>query len=274
MNIIEAVDYLGISRKQFENYFKFSKEIPSHKNGSRWCFEVSDLDKWRDLKEQRTILLDYDDYKACFEFAVKMAYSTHQRHGTGIRGQRSEVQTADDFVMGIMAEFAVRKFLHDRFTVSVVLDTEVHQGNITPQDFVGVIENGVQRECSIGVAVKSSKIKSCFNVIPPLEYEDLTRRSDVYIFARVDIPSDHLFRSVKDHPLFSEVAPYLENTEGFRSIGDWGHVPVWITGFNYFEEFHRVTEIPGQKFEGHRYVCSVGEMHNQDVEWLDFIKSL
>jgi len=274
MNIIEAVEYLGISRKQFENYFKFSKEIPSHKNGNRWCFEESDLDKWRDLKEQRTILLDYDDYKACFEFAVKMAYSTHQRHGTGIRGQRSEVQTADDFVMGIMAEFAVRKFLHSSFNVSVVLDTEVHQGNITPQDFVGIVENGVQRDCRIGVAVKSSKLKSCFNVIPPLEYEDQDRRSDVYIFARVDIPSDHLFRSVKDHPLFSEVAPYLENTEGFRSIGDWNPVPVWITGYNNFAEFNRVTEIPGQKFEGHRYVCSVGVMHNQDDDWLSLVNRL
>ena len=44
--------------------------------------------------------------------------------------------------------------------------------HITPQDFNGIYEDGKLRDVKLGVAVKSSKIKNCFNIIPPIEYEN------------------------------------------------------------------------------------------------------
>lgn len=272
----EAQEFLSIEKKAFENYFKNSREIPSfqQKKGARWKFKKSDLDKWKKLKEERTVNLNLVEYERCFEFAIKMAYASRQSRGTGIRGVRSEVQMADDFILGILAEHGVQKFLKEKFRVEVELDTEVHQDHITEQDFVGLYENGKIRSIKVGVAIKSSKWKNCFNVIDPLEYENPNRKSDVYIFVRVGLPSDHLFRILREHSFFKKVKDFLDNEKSFRKIKELGEIPIWITGFSYHGELERVKEIPGQKFEDWRYIKSVGEMHNSDEDWKELIKKL
>jgi hypothetical protein len=45
--------------------------------------------------------------------------------------------------------------------LEIKLDLEVHPDHITPQDFDGIIENRKVRPVKIGVAIKSSKWKSC-----------------------------------------------------------------------------------------------------------------
>jgi len=275
MNSKEAQEYLSINKKEFENFFKNSKEIPAVKEKGRWQFKKSDLDSWKKLKEKRTVNLTLAEYEKCFEFAIKMAYSSNASHGTGIRGVRSEVQMADDFILGILAEQGVQKFLKDKFGVEIKLDMEVHPDHITPQDFDGIYEQGKLRSVKIGVAVKSSKVKSCFNIIPPIEYENEGRKSDVYIFVRVGLPSDHLFRILREHSFFKKVKDFLEEEDNFKKIKELGKIPIWIAGFSYHEEFKKVTEIPGQKFDGnpnYRYAVSVGEMHNSDEDWKELIK--
>lgn len=273
----QAQEYISIEKKAFENYFKNSKEIKAVKERGRWWFNKKDLDNWKKLKESRTVVLALPEYEKCFEFAIKMAYSSRASHGTGIRGVRSEVQMADDFILGILAEHGVQKFLKDKFRVDVKLDMEVHPDHITPQDFDGIYEGEKIRSVKIGVAIKSSKIKSCFNVIPPIEYENKGRKSDVYIFVRVGLPSDHLFRILREHSFFKTVKDFLEKSEGFRKIKELREIPIWIAGFSYHKEFRKVTEIPGQKFDGnpnYRYVVGVGEMHNSDRDWKELLKKL
>lgn len=273
----EAIEYLGINEKEFENYFKSSGEIKGFKDGARFKFKKSDLDCWKELKEDRTVILSMPEYVKCFEFAIKMAYSTKASHGTGIRGVRSEVQMADDFILGILAEHGVQKFLKEKFGADIKLDMEVHPDHITQQDFDGILDKGKMRKVKIGVAVKSSKWKSCWNIIAPIEYENADRKSDVYIFARVGLPSDHLFRILREHSFFKNVKDFLERSEGFRKILELKEIPVWITGFSYHDEFDKVKEIPGQKFDGnpdYRYVKSVGNMHNSTEDWKSFIKKL
>ncbi len=268
----EAVEYLGISPKEFYNYFKFSKEIKGEKVGARFQFKKFDLDSWKKLKESRTVVLSLVEYEKCFEFAIKMAYGTRQSRGTGIRGARSEVQKADDFILGILAEHGVQKFLKEKFGVDVELDTEVHLDHITEQDFVGIKDKGRTRQVKIGVAVKSSKWKNCFNVIDPLEYDSPNRKSDVYIFVRVGLPSDHLFRILREHSFFKKVKDFLEKEDGFRKIGELKEIPVWIAGFSYHGEFNKVKSIPNQGFRDWRYVVSVGNMHNSDEDWKELVK--
>lgn len=277
LNSREAQEYLNINPKAFQNYFRNSEEIKAYKEGGRWKFKKADLDAWKNLKENRTVNLALPEYEKCFEFAIKMAYSGKASHGVGIRGVRSEVQMSDDFILGILAEHGVQKFLKHKFNVDIKLDMEVHPEHITPQDFDGISENGKTRDVKIGVAVKSSKWKSCFNIIPPIEYENATRKSDVYIFVRVGLPSDHLFRILREHSFFKKVKDFLEKSEGFRRIKELKEIPIWIAGFSYHEELEKVTEIPGQKFTGnpdYRYVKSVGKMHNSDDDWEELIKKL
>ena len=277
MNSREALEYLGIKKKEFENYFKSSKEIPAFKEGNRWKFKKSDLDSWNNLKKQRIVNLSIAEYEKCFEFAIKMSYSGHASHGTGIRGVRSEVQMADDFILGILAEHGVKKFLKDKFGVEIKLDMEVHPSHITPQDFDGIKDGKEIRAVKIGVAVKSSKWKNCFNIIPPIEYENSGRNSDIYIFVRVGLPSDHLFRILREHSFFKSVKDFLEDSEEFRKIKELGEIPIWITGFSYHKELEKVTKVPGLEFSGnpnYRYVKSVGDMHNSDEDWKELIKKL
>jgi hypothetical protein len=59
----------------------------------------------------------------------------------------------------------VQKFLKDKFGTKIKLDLEVHPEHITPQDFDGIEVKEVIRDVNIGVAIKSSKLKSCFNII-------------------------------------------------------------------------------------------------------------
>lgn len=274
LNSKEAVEYLNIEKKHFENYFKNSKEIPSFKERGRWKFKKEDLDSWKNLKEKRVVNLSIKEYEKCFEFAIKMAYASKQSHGTGIRGARSEMQMADDFIVGILAEHGVQKFLKDKFGVEIKLDMDVHP-HITEQDFDGIYENSKLRKVKIGVAVKSSKWKSCFNVIDPLEYENKNRKSDVYIFCRVGIPSDHLFRILREHSFFKNVKDFLDREENFRKIKNLGEIPIWIAGFSYHGEFDKVNEIPGQSFgDNYRYIVSVKNMHNSDEDWKELIKKL
>lgn len=277
LNSREACEYLGIGKKEFENFFKNSNEIPAIKERGRWKFKKIDLNEWKELKKNRTVYLNIPEYEKCFEFAIKMAYSSRQSHGTGIRGVRSEVQMADDFILGILAEQGVQKFLKNKFGIEIKLDMEVHPTHITPQDFDGIKDSGKIRPVKIGVAVKSSKWKNCWNIIPPIEYENQDRKSDVYIFVRVGLPSDHLFRILREHSFFKNVKDFLENSDGFREIKKLKEIPIWITGFSYHGEFEKATEIPGQSFSGninYRYVKRVGEMHNSDIDWKNLIKRL
>ena len=280
----EAIEYLQIPEKHFDNFFKNSGEIKSFKKGSRWCFLKTDLDFWKSLREERTITLSLKEYETCFEFAIKMVYGGLSLNG--IRGQRTEVQGADDVILGILAEHAIKKFLDIKFNTIIELDEEVHPENITPQDFNLIKVGNTSRIPNVGVGVKGSKWKSSFLILTPIEFETQGRKSDVYIFARVGLPSDHLFRILRDHSFFARVRKFLDENDKFKKIDELKEIPVWICGFTYSEELERVTEIPGQKFTGkkakegeeeepgYRYVKSVKGMHNSNEEWNDLIKKL
>lgn len=269
----EAIEFLNIPEKEFKNYFEFSKEIQGEKIGSRWYFDKKSIFDWKKLKEDRTIYLTMDEYETCFEFAMKMVYGGLSLNG--IRGQRTEIQAADDVILGILAEHAVKNLLQKKFKTKIKLDEEVHPEHITPQDFDQIEKNGSFRTPKLGVGIKASKMKNAFLVLGANEVEFPERRSDVYVFARVGLPSDHLFRILRDHSFFGKVRKFFENNDKFRKIEKLENIPIWICGFAYVDELEKVTEIPGQEFSnGHRYVKSVGKLRNTDKNWNDLIAKL
>jgi hypothetical protein len=268
-----SIEFLGIAEKDFKNYHEFSGEIKGRQINRRWYFDKNDLTVWKTLKEGRTINLSIEEYEVCFEFAIKMVYGGLSLNG--IRGQRTEVQAADDVILGILAEHAIKTFLHKKFNTDIKLDEKVHPEEITPQDFDQIKDGGAFRTPKLGVGVKASKMKNAFLVLGSNEFELPERKSDVYIFARVGLPSDHLFRILRDHSFFGKVRKFLDQHVDFKKILKLEEIPVWICGFAYAEELEKVTSIPGQEFSnGHRYVKSVGKLHNSDEDWKNFIRKL
>ncbi|MCX6722176.1 MAG: hypothetical protein NTY04_03225 [Candidatus Staskawiczbacteria bacterium] len=269
----EAIKLIEIPEKDFKNYHEFSEEIKGRQINRRWYFDKNDLIIWKSLKENRTINLSIEEYEVCFEFAIKMVYGGLSLNG--IRGQRTEVQAADDVILGILAEHAIKTFLHKKFSTDIKLDEKVHPEEITPQDFDQIRDKGVFRRPKLGVGVKASKMKNAFLVLGSNEFELPERKSDVYIFARVGLPSDHLFRILRGHSFFGKVRKFLDEHVNFKKILKIEKIPVWICGFAYAEELEKVTSIPGQEFSnGHRYVKSVGKLHNSDKDWKDLIRKL
>lgn len=269
----EAVDFLDIPEKDFNNYFESSNEIQGEKIRGRWYFGLRAISEWKKLKEDRTIYLTLEEYEKCFEFAIKMVYGGLSLNG--MRGQRTEVQAADDVILGILAEYAIKNFLSDKFTTKIKLDEEVHPDHITPQDFDQIEKGGIFRTPKLGVGIKASKMKNAFLVLGGNEVDSPERRSDVYIFARVGLPSDHLFRILRDHSFFGRVRKFFENNEKFKKIEELKNIPIWICGFAYVNELEKVTEIPGQEFSnGYRYVKSVSKLHNSDKDWEELIAKL
>jgi len=269
----EAIKFLDIPEKDFENYHKFSKEIEGVQINRRWYFYKDDLTAWKKLKKDRTIDLSIKEYEVCFEFAIKMVYGGLSLNG--IRGQRTEVQAADDVILGILAEHAIKTFLFKKFSTKIELDEKVHPEEITPQDFDQINDGDLFRKPKLGVGVKASKMKNAFLVLGANEFELPGRKSDVYIFARVGLPSDHLFRILRDHSFFGKVRKFLDENINFKKILKLEKIPVWICGFAYAKEFKKVTSIPGQEFSnGHRYVISAGNLYNSDKEWKDLIDKL
>jgi hypothetical protein len=265
----EAIQFLNISEKYFDNYHKYSGEIIGTKIRGRWNFDEEDLNNWKVRKNSRTVRITLEEYEKCLNFGIEIAYSLRNTTGTGIRGARSKMQTADDFTFGILAEIGFQKFLRDKFNTTVNLDHEVHTEYITPQDIVSITENGIERECRFKVAIKSSKYKSCFNIIKPLEYDDNNRNSDRYVFIRVNLPDDHIFGYFKNKfEIFSEATFY-------NSISNLDEIEIWICGYSDYQDFTSVLEIPGQKFDdGYRYVVSTANMKNTDEEWRNFVNEL
>jgi len=74
-------------------------------------FEQAELDRWKNEKKNRTVFLTINEYTKCFVLAIQMSYSKKSSAGTGIRGARSEMQQSDDWILGILAEFGLKKFL-------------------------------------------------------------------------------------------------------------------------------------------------------------------
>lgn len=272
----EAIKYLDIEEKQFTKYFTSSGEIKGFKKKRRWYFNKNQLDQWNLLRKKRTVTLSLKEYERCFEFAIKMAYSPNaKRYGSGIRGERSEVQMADDFILGILAERGLKKVLHKQFNCSITLDMRVHPDHITPQDVLAVkLPGGKQHPSKKCVSMKSSKMKSCFNIITPTEYKKADRKSDIYVFARVGLPSDHLFRILRNHSFFKKAKNFLDRKKKFKKINEIKRVQIWICGYSWRRELEKVKKIPGQKFEDFRYVKCVSKMHNSDKDWRKLIHIL
>jgi hypothetical protein len=270
----EAVKFLGLEEKTFDNFFKKADEFQccERQVGRRYYFKEDELKKWLEGYKWRTIALDVKDYSLCLDFALAQHFRGYVLSDWGTARQREFGQKVTNWIKGQLAEVAVKKFLNREFGIFVELDFRIYD-EIVPQDIISVKENGKQRKPKIGIGIKSSKPKSAYLVLGENEVILPSRRSDVYIFCRPNIPDDHLLRITRDkiieivkkephYPSYKDKIPYFETL--YCEIAGW----CWI------DELEKATSIPGQVFDGIRYVKKSGQLHRSKEAWKELLDKL
>jgi hypothetical protein len=271
----EAIVYLGLDPKTFDNYFKNAAEFPCliRNNGKgRFYFDEDILRKWKEDLAWRTVELDKEDYALCLDFALAQHFRNYVQSDFGTGRQREFGQKITNWVKGQLGEVAVQKFLEREFGINVKLDFDIRD-KIVLQDIIGVEEHGELRDPKIGVGIKSSKPKSAFLVLGANEIMIKERRSDIYIYCRPNIPDDHLLRlakdeineAVKDKPHYSKYKDLMPNFD---------NISCEIVGWCYYTDLREVQEIPGQPFDGTRFVKESGLLRKSKKDWEELIKQL
>lgn len=271
----EAIDFLQIDDKVFDNYFKVAEEfnhLPRSTPNGRFKFSESELREWKRSYDYRTVELNRKEYDICLDFALAMHFRGYVVSDFGSGRQREFGQKVTNWVKGQLGEVGFQRFLKDKFDVDVELDFNIYK-EIVPQDIIGVFDNGKRRKPHIGIGIKSSKPKNAYLILDSNEVELAERRSDVYVFCRVDIPDDHLLRiarndiisSVKGGPLFDN---YKDLVPTFTNI------KCEVAGWCRFNELQTVNSIPGQPFEGERKVIQSGKLRKSIDDWKELISLL
>lgn len=274
----EAVKFLGLDEKTFENYFQNAWEFRCLKrqNGrGLYLFDQKELREWLESYKWRTIALDSKDYALCLDFALAQHFRGYVLSDWGTARQREFGQKITNWVKGQLAEVAVKKFFKNEFGVDVELDFRIYE-EIVPQDIIAIIEKGKRREPRAGIGIKSSKPKSAFLILSENEVALEERRSDVYIFCRPDIPDDHLLRITRDR-----VIELVKNQQHYPSYKDdipkFVNIPCEVAGWIGVEELEKVEakKIPGlEGAVGFRYVKKSGLLHKDRKSWEELLSRL
>jgi hypothetical protein len=271
----EALEYLGLDGKTFDNYFKNAVEFSClDRVGSkgRFYFDQDALFKWKEALAWRTVDLNKEDYTLCIDFALAQHFRNYVQSDFGTGRQREFGQKITNWVKGQLGEVSVKKFLKREFNIEIELDFDIRD-KIVLQDITAVKENGGMRAPKIGVGIKSSKPKSAFLVLGENEIRIEERRSDVYVYCRPNIPDDHLLRlakgeisdAVKDKPHYPKYKDLMP---------DFVNIPCEVVGWCYYTDLRETSSIPGQEFDGVRFVKESGLLRKSKKDWDEFIKQL
>ncbi len=271
----EAIKYLCLEEKTFDNYFKTAGEFSCiDRNGGRgrFYFDQDVLFKWKEGLIWRTVELDKEDYVLCLDFALAQHFRNYVQSDFGTGRQREFGQKITNWIKGQLGEVAVKKFLKREFGLDVELDFDIRD-NIVLQDITGVSENGKMRTPKIGIGIKSSKPKSAFLVLGENEIKIKERRSDIYIYCRPDIPDDHLLRLTK-----KEINEAVKNKPHYLKyknlMPDFVNISCEVAGWCRYSDLREVNKIPGQEFDGVRFVIESGRLKKMETDWGKLIKRL
>ena len=115
--------------------------------------------------------------------------------------------------------------------------------------------------------------KSAFLVLGENEITIKEQRSDYYIYCRPDIPDDHLLRITRN-----EIIKTVKNQPHFpkyrNAIPKFVNIRCEIAGFCALGELEKANSIPGQDFDGIRYIKKSGLLHRSREEWRSLLGKL
>ena len=264
----EAIKLLDLDEKVFDNFFRSAREFepfPRPNNRGRFYFDQQLLINWKKDYESRLFTLTKEDYAKCVDFALAMHFRGYVLSDWGTGRQREFGQKISNWVRGQLGEIGLKYFCNERLGIDIELDFDMHD-KIVPQDVLSIIENGKNRQPSKKIGVKASKPKSAFLVLSPNEVERDGRKSDVYIFTRVALPDDHLLRIGSNE--IKELVKDQKHYELYEKfVPSFSPIKVEVCGFAQINDLEVVTKIPGQEFDGYRYVKNTGSLNRNIEKW-------
>ena len=268
LTLAEAVEFLGIDSKQFDNFFRSAAEfnsLPRSEGRGRLYFDSEELTAWKKDYDSRVFNLGKKEYARCLDFALAMHFRGYVLSDWGTGRQREFGQKVSNWVRGQLGELGLSHFCRERLGVEVELDFEMRK-EIVPQDILSIERDGTKRKPRYTIAVKSSKPKSAYLVLGQNEVELPERKSHVYILARVDLPDDHLLSIAPE-----SITELLRSQQHFSlykdKIPQLRPIPCEIAGFAYIDELEKTNSIPGQEFSGLRYVKQSGKLRRSLKDW-------
>ncbi|MFN0280216.1 MAG: hypothetical protein ACKVRN_16685 [Pyrinomonadaceae bacterium] len=245
---------------------------PATRAGFTNCNFSTGLHPWLYAHTRYAGKLGRNDYIRCLEFAIESFYSYASSSNFGTSTQRDAGKFVTDFTIGKLGEVALQKFLKARFDVEISLDFTMRKA-IVGQDIVeiapprkgGRVFNPIRKR----VAIKTSKLKNVWLIVPEKEVVDVHRTSDIYIFSRVDLFFDHLIRFLRDHKSLKNVK---------SKIPAFVDMSAEICGFikkSTLMAKGPTTDLPGQKTEIQRsYIRRTGELQKTEAEWIKLLATL
>ncbi|MBI4042339.1 MAG: hypothetical protein HY391_02575, partial [Deltaproteobacteria bacterium] len=87
----EAIDFLGLDEKAFDNFFRKAEEFkhrPRPNERGKFLFEEEELKRWLEGYKWRTVALDSDDYTLCLDFALAQHFRGYVPSDWGSARQR------------------------------------------------------------------------------------------------------------------------------------------------------------------------------------------
>lgn len=265
LDLNQSAEYLGIKRSLLDSLRKNGKEFDAVKKKNKYFISKVQLDEWLKRKERTTVFLDREDLLTAFKFALRINYAGHTRSDFGSARQRSIEQAVGNWTQGALAEIALSKFIKEKYDIEIRLDFSVHEGFVVGQDIVAVVRNRVENPPNRRISVKSGKPNGMFLIVPQSEVERSERVSDLYVFTRIWLPIDFIFRLFRKQPELRDVTE-IPPLDDFQAQ---------VLGYIEKDNLEKVSEIPGIDFSpGYRYVCESGRLRNSEADFMNFCDSL
>ena len=107
LNKREAVAFLGLDEKVFENFFRVAGEFSCLQRvgaRGRFAFDRETLQRWKENFKWRTVELDKEDYALCLDFAMAQHIRGYVLSDWGSSRQREFGQKITNWVKGQLGE--------------------------------------------------------------------------------------------------------------------------------------------------------------------------
>jgi len=228
----ERFPFFSSPQTVLENWSKASGECTPVKVANRWNYDEAGFVAWLDDIEKSLVFLQSDSYDRCLTFAIE-AYYMMTRADFGASQQRDLGKFITNQVTGKLGELALREILLQRQGLLIDLDFSI-TGQIPSQDIERISTREVAGKPlwnvpAIKTSIKSTKLKNYLLALPPGEVSQEDRRSDIYALVQVDLPQDHLLRSLKN-------ADFAPMAAAAALVPDLGRITARIAGWTTYQE--------------------------------------
>lgn len=125
----EAIEFLKLDEKQFDNFFKSAAEfepLPRKGGRGRFYFDKDKLAEWKTGYKSRLFNLSRREYARCLDFGLAMYYRGYVSSDWGTGRLREFGQYVSNWVRGQLGEIALKRFCMQKLGLKIKLDFEMH----------------------------------------------------------------------------------------------------------------------------------------------------